>query len=299
MLGCVHETTSSELIVSLPGIGNFGHIKLNNISKVYTDLLKTGSDEVHSLVDMYKRGDYVRCKVLNYSDRRLHLSIEPDVVNAGLTEANVEAGMILSGAVKTREDHGFTIDLGIAGVQSGFMKTQEEDMAVSIGQCCLFKVNSKGRVVSLSLCQGLEICELKNKNQFDSFLPGTRLVNCTVERVAKNGLHLEVTKQINGYVHFDHLPASKRAKFGSKKSGDEKPYTNGEKLSATIIFVNPYSKIVYMSLLPHLNDSSKSARVARLLFEKNTDEPISLHIGQVVNDAQVNLESSLDTSFLL
>ena len=63
----------------------------------------------------------------------------------------------------------------------------------------------------------------------------------------------------------------------------EKAYSNGDKISATVIFVNPYSRIVYLSMLPHLNDTGKSAKVARLLFGGEEE----VKIGQVVDVAQV------------
>lgn len=312
MLGCVHETTSSELIVSLPGIGNFGHVKLNNISKVYTNALKNSSssstdsdpDSVLSLADMYSRGDYVRCKVLDYSDRHLNLTMEPDVVNASLvvtpaSSTTLEAGTILSGAVKSREDHGYAVDLGIQGI-TAFVRTSDvvvKTSSLSIGQVCLFRVESNksgGRAISLSVCHGLPAYDVSNHNQFDAFMPGARLVNCTVDRVGKNGLQVSVSKQVTGYVHINHLPAAKRSsllKSGSSGAAD-KAYSNGDKISATILFVNPYSRVVYLSLLPHLNDASKVSRVARLLFaqanaQEDKENDSSLHIGQVVENAQV------------
>ena len=96
VVGCVHETTSTELIVSLPGIGNFGHVKLNNISKIYTNLLKSeaDNDEARTLSEFYNKGDFVRCKVLGYSDRKLNLTIEPDLVNSGLHFNNLQVDMV-------------------------------------------------------------------------------------------------------------------------------------------------------------------------------------------------------------
>jgi exosome complex RNA-binding protein Csl4 len=88
----------------LPGIGNFGYIKLNNISKVYSDLLKNahdnkkqadGSNSVNTLLGMYNKGDLLRCKVLSYTDKKLYLSIEPDQVNSGLTFNNLEEDMVI------------------------------------------------------------------------------------------------------------------------------------------------------------------------------------------------------------
>ena len=104
VLGCVHDIKHSELVVSLPGIGNFGYIKLNNISKIYSDLLKNtdtaqkqadDSNSVNTLLEMYNKGDLLRCKVLSYTNKKLFLSIEPDQVNSGLTLNNLEEDMVI------------------------------------------------------------------------------------------------------------------------------------------------------------------------------------------------------------
>ena len=87
--------SNSELIVSLPGIGNFGFVKLNNISKTYTDLLKSeAKEQVSPLSAMYNKGNLLRCKVLNYNNKKLNLTIEPVEVNASLTPKNIDEEMV-------------------------------------------------------------------------------------------------------------------------------------------------------------------------------------------------------------
>ena len=99
--------------MSLPGLGNFGYIKLNNISKIYSELLKniqlgtslsthnkrnaSASNEnnnIGTLLDMYNKGDLLRCKVLSYTDKKLYLTIEPDQVNGNLSFKNFEEEMV-------------------------------------------------------------------------------------------------------------------------------------------------------------------------------------------------------------
>lgn len=194
---------------------------------------------------------------------------------------------MISGAVKSKEDHGYTVDIGVESLNA-FVNSTDIDLAV--GKCCLFKVESKKneRAIKLAVSDSLEPYDLANKVYFDAYLPGARLHDITVERVTKNGLQVNITKQISGYVHLNHLPAAKRAILLKEKSSKaennfEKAYSNGDKISATVIFVNPYSRIVYLSMLPHLNDTGKSAKVARLLFGGEEE----VKIGQVVDDAQV------------
>lgn len=229
--------------------------------------------------------------------------MEPDLVNAGLSTFTIERGTVVSGAVRTREDHGYTIDLGLGDSVTAFVRTDAKNL--SVGQCCLFKVeSSKGRALTLSVCQGgggLEVYDVANSHQFDAYLPGARLLNCTIERVGKNGLQVNVTKQITGYVHVNHLPAAKRASLvkSSASLTDAKAYSNGDKISATILFVNPYSRVVYLSLLPHLCDpSTKSPRVAQLLFNNNDNESSPLRLGQVIESAQVSKPKQLKFRFV-
>ncbi len=98
VLGCVHDISPSELTVSLPGIGNFGFVKLNSISKVYNELLKSGNaneeQQVTNLSGMYSKGNLVRCKVLNYKNKKLYLTVEPDQVNSNLSFENLEENMV-------------------------------------------------------------------------------------------------------------------------------------------------------------------------------------------------------------
>ena len=96
VLGCIHDVSNSELIVSLPGIGNFGFVKLNNISKSYTDLLKNEfKEQLNTLPNMYSKGNLIRCKVLNYANKKLNLTIEPHEVNSSMTPQNLNEEMVI------------------------------------------------------------------------------------------------------------------------------------------------------------------------------------------------------------
>jgi len=97
VLGCVHDISQSELIVSLPGIGNFGFVKLNNISQVYSQILRTstGKDShVTGLSGMFAKGNLLRCKVLSYTNKKLYLTIDPKEINASLTFKTLEDNMV-------------------------------------------------------------------------------------------------------------------------------------------------------------------------------------------------------------
>lgn len=94
MLGAIHDVSKNELTISLPGIGNYGHVKLNNVSSVYSVMINNEDSELRTLNEMYKKGELVRCKVLNFVDNRLHLTIEPSEVNGSLRYDNLQEDMV-------------------------------------------------------------------------------------------------------------------------------------------------------------------------------------------------------------
>lgn len=97
-MGCIHDVKQSELIVSLPGIGNYGYVKLNNISTIYTTALKKCAEnsdaQPFALNECYSKGNLVRCKVLSYTNNKLLLTIEPTQVNSSLSYQSLENGMV-------------------------------------------------------------------------------------------------------------------------------------------------------------------------------------------------------------
>lgn len=201
--------------------------------------------------------------------------------------------------MKSKEDHGYTIDLGVDDL-TGFFKTS--DLNLPLGQCLLFKIKSKKSTRTIHL----EICDNKNessfytlekKYNFDTYLPGAKIL-CTVEKTSKNGLQAVISKDLFAYIHVNHLPVAKRDVFLSAKKKDKSlevlekkenknEYTNGDKVTGTIIFLNPYSKVVYLSLLPHLTDSTKSAKISKM-FLNDSD---NLKLGQVVKNAIVTIHT--------
>ena len=55
-------------------------------------------------------------------NRKLQLSIEPDMVNRGIVSDKVTPGMLLQGLVKSKESKGYMVDLGLKDGATGFIK---------------------------------------------------------------------------------------------------------------------------------------------------------------------------------
>jgi rRNA biogenesis protein RRP5 len=121
VLCSVQDVLHDELVVTLPGINNFGYIKSTSISREYTAYLceaananaKTATGSAITLPYLYNTGNILRCKVIEYRNKRLYLTCEPSAINGALKLDDLYEKMIISGSVKSKEDHGYIIDLGL------------------------------------------------------------------------------------------------------------------------------------------------------------------------------------------
>ncbi len=118
VLCSVQDVLHDELVVTLPGINNIGYIKSTNISKEYTSHLceannpDTKASAAITLPYLYNVGTMLRCKVIEYRNKRLYLTCEPNELNSGFKVTDLYEKMVISGSVKSKEDHGYMIDLG-------------------------------------------------------------------------------------------------------------------------------------------------------------------------------------------
>lgn len=89
--------------------------------RVHLFILENIFQHVPTLRSLYKPGDLVTCCVdsVSRTERGSHkvlLSLNPSDINREKSERILEENVVLVGAVKSKEDHGFSVDLGIEGV---------------------------------------------------------------------------------------------------------------------------------------------------------------------------------------
>lgn len=159
---------------------------------------------------------------------RIEMSLRPEKVNEGVMKADVTTGYRLTGSVKSEEDHGFAIDLGLKDVE-GFLK--KEDAATKTlfgGQVLDFVVtSSNGRLAQLT------IDETQNKRTLgpdvytnvSSILPG-HLVNCLITAIIPAGLNVKISGFFDGTIDLTHL--------GIGDKDIEKEFKLGKKVSIAV-----------------------------------------------------------------
>ncbi|XP_059902528.1 protein RRP5 homolog isoform X3 [Gadus macrocephalus] len=261
MLACVKEVADFDVVMSLP-CGLLGFLQIKNISDGYTKLLSEqlrsqGTEEISTLDRVFRPGMLVRCVVLKLDITKggalsIKLSINPKLLNKALRPGTLRPGMTLSGCVESVEDHGYLVDIGV-GETKAFLPRQvatdqnpnpnpEELRAGQSITCRVDEVKGSGRVVRLSvnpLALARTFADASHDWSLTSLQPGL-LVRATVKTVTKHGLLLSFLS-FSGQVDFLHMEPE-----------EESTYTVGQEVQACVLYIEPVTRLVALSLRRHL-----------------------------------------------
>lgn len=292
IMGQVYSIQPLALVISLPN-QLFGHIPITNITSQLTARLEAleqeseksnseaGEDEddqkppIPELFELFQPGQYVRTVVtavhapgattdtvglsrrardeVEKASRRVELSLAPEQVNADVTKSDVKAGFVLSTSVQSIEDHGYLLDLGIAGI-SGFLSFDEakkgpwsSETKLPVGmllELAVSSISKNGRTCTMSADQkSIHSATLTEASNPTSLLPGT-LVQSLITAVGPTGVNLQVLGFYEGTVDRYHLIP-----------GDpEENYKVGKKVKARILYRLDTSSPprFALSLAPHV-----------------------------------------------
>ncbi|ESK98106.1 u3 snornp-associated protein rrp5 [Moniliophthora roreri MCA 2997] len=167
------------------------------------------------------------------ASRRVELSLVPERVNAGVQKSDLKTGFTLAAAVKSVEDHGYLLELGVPDV-SGFLpfkeaKSQSEYTKLRSGQLVnvsVIKLSANGR--SCEVTADLKMFTTSSVNEISnvtSILPGS-LVQALITTIQPTGLNLQVLGFFDGTVDQSHLP----------RQPPEKGFKVGKKVKARVLY---------------------------------------------------------------
>ncbi|KAF1921432.1 hypothetical protein BDU57DRAFT_535098 [Ampelomyces quisqualis] len=311
VLARVTDVSRQHLRLALPN-NLVGHVPLTAVSdrlnarleQLINEDLDAAADgeealEDVSLDDMFTVGQYIRACVTATTDdgararKKLELSINPTLVNTGLSKRKIPVNSIIQASVVSNEDHGLVMDLGLHDstikgfLPKGELGPQVEHAKVQEGavfMCLVTGLNSDGRIVKLSadhskagnLAKGHTLTEAPT---IDVFLPGT-----AVDMLVADSTPSTITGTILGLVDATadayHSGATERGTDVSQK------YKIGSKVKARILFTCPdaESPRVGVSLLDHV--VGLSTRMSGK--PKHRKSPLDLlSISAIVPDAKV------------
>ncbi|KAI5963281.1 RRP5 [Candida pseudojiufengensis] len=173
--------------------------------------------EFPDLKSIFKIGSWLKAKVVESNDesnqkrKRIELNIEPDQVNNNLEKEDLIPGNILQASIKSIEDHGIVLDLGINGY-SGFILNKDidnESISLKEGLVISTIISSKpsGRIINLKPLDSTTTSTKKSIttiSSIDSIQPGI-IVDALVNENSELGIFTKVFGLINGTINLSDL----------------------------------------------------------------------------------------------
>ena len=280
VLGQVAQINQYDVALSLPN-NLTGYVPVTSISDQLTtrveDIMEKGdeSDDNFENNDLdlkkyFSIGQYLRAYVVTTekatvngakSKRHIELAFKPRQSNQGLKKADLVINSMVQASVKSLEDHGLIMDLGMEDESvKGFMSTKEMGKGLSASSiqtgavflCLITGLSSNGVIIKLS-ADSEKAGNLK-KGHFltdaptiDSFLPGTA-VEILVSEITKTGVIGKAMGILDVTADIIHSGAA-----ASTKDLEHK-YSAGDKVKARIIcsFPNVEPRKIGVSLLEHI-----------------------------------------------
>lgn len=255
------------------------------------------NSEFPNLSPRFSVGQYLRAYVVeNTSDsgkKRFELSIEPEKVNKGLKKDDFEPNAFVQASIKSVEDHGAILDLGMHEL-NGFISKKEAsngniDLAsLQAGSVLLLAVKRRsGRTLQLTVPSGSikEESIPSSVSTIDAILPGT-LVDCSITDVVEDGLIVKAFGLANGSISLTHV-----GKYSTSDLQDT--FKVGDSIRARVYasYIQDGLRNVQLSLLPHI------LNLRTLAYDPKEDSAplVAFPIGHIFE--QVTIQGS-DSNYL-
>lgn len=258
--GVISEVNQKDVVVSLPG-GLRGLVRASEAFDALPNDGVKGDMGSNFLSSIYHVGQLVSCIVEQVVDekketgkRRIWLSLRLSLLHKGLTLDVIQEGMVLSAYIKSIEDHGYTLDFGFRSF-TGFMpkshQSERKDTEVKVGQLIQGVVKSIDKTRKLLYMSSdsdmVSKCVTKDLKgiSIDLLVPGM-MVDARVRSCLENGIMLSFLTYFTGTVAIfnlnDTLPTANWKDH----------YTQNKKVNARILFIDPSTRAVGLTLNPHL-----------------------------------------------
>ncbi|PWA39554.1 RNA binding protein [Artemisia annua] len=276
--GVVSEINEKDLVVSLPG----GLRGLVRASEAIDPMLHDEDTEGEVLSAVYTAGQLVSCVVLQLDDdkkekgkHRIWLSTRLALLHSSFTLDSLQEGMVVNAYVRSIEDHGYMLHFGVTSF-TGFMQKSSNDgssddkMVVGrLVQGVVKSIDKNRKVVNLS-SDAEEVAKCVTNDlkgvPFNLLVPGM-MVNARVRSTLENGIMLSFLTFFTGTADVFHLGKT----LPTSKWKDE--YPQNKKVNARILFIDPSTRAVGLTLNPHL--------------VHNNAPPALVKVGDIFDDSKV------------
>ncbi|XP_044501490.1 rRNA biogenesis protein RRP5 [Mangifera indica] len=256
--GVVAEVNEKDLVISLPG-GLRGLARATDALDPVLDA--EVEDSEGNLPSVFHVGQLVSCIVLQLDDdkkengkRKIWLSLRLSLLHKGFTLDAIQEGMVLTAYVKSVEDHGYILHFGLPSF-TGFLpkNSQAESRGIEVNpgkllQGAVRNIDRTRRVVYLSSDPDtVSKCVTKDLKgiSIDLLIPGM-MVSARVQSILENGIMLSFLTYFTGTADIFHLQNT------LPTTNWRNDYNQNKKVNARILFVDPSSRAIGLTLNPHL-----------------------------------------------
>lgn len=314
VLGQVSQINRYDVALSLPN-NLTGYLPITSVSDSLTAKVERLADENKESDDetqgqdielklYFFVGQYLRAYIVSTEresaagtkgKRHIELSVHPKQANSSLKKTDLVVNSMIQASVRSVEDHGLIMELGIEGdAVRGFMSSKEIRKNTDVSRipkgavflCLITGLGSNGNVVKLSadpekagnLKKGYFLTDAPT---IDCFLPGTA-VEVLLSEITKSGMIGKAMGVLDLTADLIHSGAA-----ASGKALDTK-YHVGDKIKGRIICTFPdiEPRKLGVSLLEHVT-SLKSNPTSSKFDSENTSPTSLLPLSTIVPEARV------------
>lgn len=153
-----------EMTINLP-YNLKGKVAITEVSDSLTQRLNEINDndldeDIPALSDYFTVGQYIRCavkEVKNANERLIVLTCKESSINHGLTLKELTNGVVITGSIKSVEDHGYMVSLGVKDSQA-FLPTKNviPEKEYKIGQLVECYVESANKATVILTTKNVE-----------------------------------------------------------------------------------------------------------------------------------------------
>lgn len=242
LLGQISAINKHDITVSFTD-GISGFVTMTHISEQFTSLLEelddemdeesdedsdqeeepghvggiTKSKELPQLKHYFSLGQWLKCRVVINSaldpqrkkkqKKRIELSAEPQEVN-DFSEEDLDKHCTIQCSVRSMEDHGAILDLGIEGI-TGFLPKKDipQDLQCLPGSVFLASVAKKsGRTVTVNFDFASKANKVTQISSVDAVMPG-QVIDFLCQKVTTHGIFGKAFGMVGGYLGVNQLRA--------------------------------------------------------------------------------------------
>jgi rRNA biogenesis protein RRP5 len=209
-------------------------------------------DGLPVLSDFVRRDALLPCVVVSEGGKRgFAVSLLASRVNEGLSRALLTVGQALAGSVRSIEDRGYEVDIGFEDGTRGFLPRGDKDAVLRVGEPLLVYVASVGSGrAPVQLSQASTATLQPSPTLSLKTLRAGTLIAGQVLNELSNGFSIGFGGYLVATVESTHIPrlVTPRANASVK---------------ARVLFVDPASKRIAVSLLGHIVKAESAAAVLR------------------------------------